>query len=130
LRELEQRIQSVLDAARKYRVTPEQLEQVLQGTLARLADMGEAGDLAELLQQEKIAQQDYLAAAQQLTAKRGQAAARLALEITAAMQTLAMQGGSFAAALLPLPEGNAYGLETIEFQVAVNPGTSYAVWRK
>ncbi|HZW86803.1 MAG TPA: DNA repair protein RecN [Gallionella sp.] len=124
LRELEQRIQSVLDAARKYRVTPEQLEQVLQGTLARLADMGEAGDLAELLQQEKIAQQDYLAAAQQLTAKRGQAAARLALEITAAMQTLAMQGGSFAAALLPLPEGNAYGLETIEFQVAVNPGTS------
>ena len=124
LRELEQRIQSVLDAARKYRVTPEQLEQVLQGTLARLADMGEAGDLAELLQQEKFAQQDYLAAAQQLTAKRGQAAARLALEITAAMQTLAMQGGSFAAALLPLPEGNAYGLETIEFQVAVNPGTS------
>ncbi len=124
LRELEQRIQSVLDAARKYRVTPEQLEQVLQGTLARLADMGEAGDLAELLQQEKFAQQDYLAAAQQLTAKRGQAAARLALEITAAMQTLAMQGGSFAAALLPLPEGSAYGLETIEFQVAVNPGTS------
>src|SRR6266481_719057 len=124
LRELEQRIQSVLDAARKYRVTPEQLEQVLQSTLARLADMGEAGDLAELLQQEKFAQQNYLAAAQQLTAKRGQAAARLALEITAAMQTLAMQGGSFAAALLPLPEGSAYGLETIEFQVAVNPGTS------
>jgi DNA repair protein RecN (Recombination protein N) len=43
------------------------------------------------------------------------------------MQTLAMQGGSFAVALLPLDQddairGNAYGLETIEFQVAANPG--------
>jgi DNA repair protein RecN (Recombination protein N) len=57
-----------------------------------------------------------------LSAGRKQAAARLSREITAAMQTLAMQGGSFAAALLPLAEGNAYGLETVEFQVAANPG--------
>ncbi|MGC2048980.1 MAG: DNA repair protein RecN, partial [Gallionella sp.] len=41
---------------------------------------------------------------------------------TAALQTLAMQGGSFAVELLPLAEGNAYGLEEVEFQVAANPG--------
>jgi DNA repair protein RecN (Recombination protein N) len=122
LREQEQRIQSVMDAARKYRVAPEQLDEALQRTLARLAELGGDADLAELEQQEKSAQQSYLSAAQKLTAARKKAAGKLAREITAALQTLAMLGGSFAVALLPLAEGNAFGLETIEFQVAANPG--------
>ncbi|OGS97801.1 MAG: DNA repair protein RecN [Gallionellales bacterium RBG_16_56_9] len=122
LREQEQRIRSVMDAARKYRVAPEQLGEALQHIVARLAELGGDADLAALEQQEKSAQQSYLAAAQKLAAARKQAAAKLAREITAAMQTLAMQGGSFAVALLPLAEGNAYGLETVEFQVAANPG--------
>jgi len=122
LREQEQRIQSVMDAARKYRVAPEQLDEALQRTLARLAELGGDADLAELEQQEKSAQQSYLSAAQKLTAARKKAAGKLAREITAALQTLSMLGGSFAVALLPLAEGNAFGLETIEFQVAANPG--------
>jgi DNA repair protein RecN (Recombination protein N) len=127
LREQEQRIQSVMDAARKYRVAPEQLDEALQRIVARMEELGGDADLAELEQQEKSTQQSYLAAAQKLTAARKKAAGKLAREITAAMQTLAMQGGSFAVALLPLGQdnaisGNAYGLETIEFQVAANPG--------
>ncbi|HEX5338813.1 MAG TPA: DNA repair protein RecN [Gallionella sp.] len=122
LREQERRIQDVLDAARKYRVAPEQLDEALQRCVARLAELGGDADLDELVKQEQAAQQRYLAAAQKLTAQRKQAAEKLSREITAAMQTLAMQGGSFAVALLPLAEGNAYGLETIEFQVAANPG--------
>jgi DNA repair protein RecN (Recombination protein N) len=122
LREQEQRIQSVMDAARKYRVAPEQLDQALQNIVARLAELGGDADMAELEKQEKAAQQDYLAAAKKLTSSRKKAADKLAREITAALQTLAMQGGSFAVALLPVGEGNAYGLETIEFQVAANPG--------
>jgi DNA repair protein RecN (Recombination protein N) len=122
LREQEQRIQGVMDAARKYRVAPEQLDVALQRILARLAELGGDADLAQLEQQEKSAQQKYLSAAQKLTAARKKSAVKLAREITAAMQTLAMQGGSFAVVLLPLQEGNAHGLETIEFQVAANPG--------
>jgi DNA repair protein RecN (Recombination protein N) len=122
LREQEQRIQSVMDAARKYRVAPEQLNEALQRIVARLAELGGDADLAELEQQENSAQQGYLAAAQKLTAARKKSAVKLAREITAALQTLAMPGGSFAVALLPLAEGNAFGLETIEFQVAANPG--------
>jgi DNA repair protein RecN (Recombination protein N) len=127
LREQEQRIQSVMDAARKYRVAPEQLNEALQRIVARLTELGGDADLAELEQQEKSAQQSYLAAAQKLTAARKKAAVKLAREITAALQTLAMPGGSFAVALLPLAEvntnrGSACGLETIEFQVAANPG--------
>jgi DNA repair protein RecN (Recombination protein N) len=112
----------VMDTARKYRVAPEQLNDALQRIVARLAELGGDADLAELEKQEKTAQQSYLAAAQKLTAGRKKAADKLAREITAALQTLAMQGGGFAVALLPLAEGNACGLETVEFQVAANPG--------
>jgi DNA repair protein RecN (Recombination protein N) len=127
LREQEQRIQSVMDAARKYRVAPEQLGEALQRIVARLAELGGDADQVELEQQEKSAQQSYLAAAQKLSVVRKKAAVKLSSEITAALQTLAMPGGSFAVALLPLAQddairGNAFGLETIEFQVAANPG--------
>jgi DNA repair protein RecN (Recombination protein N) len=122
LREQEQRIQSVMDASRKYRVAPEQLNEALQRIAARLDELGGNTDLAELEKQEKSARQNYLAVAQKLTAARKKYAVKLAREITAAVQTLAMPGGSFEVALLPLTEGNASGLENVEFQVAANPG--------
>ncbi|MEO6976068.1 MAG: DNA repair protein RecN [Gallionella sp.] len=132
LHEQEQRIQTVLDIARKYRVAPEQLGEALQRIIARLDELGGDADLAELVRQEKSAQQNYLAAAKKLTAARKKAAGKLGQEITEAMQGLAMQGGSFAVALLPLARGNdsgdddssgsSWGLESIEFQVAANPG--------
>ncbi len=127
LREQEQRIGSVMDAARKYRVAPEQLDEALQRIVARLTELGGDADLAELEQQEKAARQIYMDAAKKLTVARKKAADKLAREITEAMQTLAMQGGSFTVVLLPLAQdeansGSAYGLETIEFQVAANPG--------
>ena len=122
LLELEQRIQGVMDAARKYRVAPEHLDEALQRIAARLDELGGDADLAELAQHEKSVQQHYLAVAEKLTVVRKKSADKLSREITEAMQSLAMQGGSFAVALLPQDEGNAYGLETIEFQVAANPG--------
>jgi DNA repair protein RecN (Recombination protein N) len=120
--EKEQKIQSVMDMARKYRVMPERLNEVLEQVVVRLAELGSDIDLAELARQEKAAKQRYLDSAQTLSRARQLAADKLSQQITVAMQTLAMQGGSFAAVLLPLPEGNAYGLEAVEFQVAANPG--------
>lgn len=122
LHEQERRIQSVMDATRKHRVAPEQLNEVLRLIVARLAELGGDADLAALEQQEKSSQKNFLTAAQKLTMARKKAADKLAHEITAAMQTLAMQGGSFAVVLQPLGEGAAHGLENIEFQVAANPG--------
>ncbi len=122
LHELEQRIQSVMEAARKYRVAPELLDEALQRIESRLAELGGAADLAELALQEQAQQQRYLAEAKKLSGARKKAADKLAHEISTAMQTLAMQGGSFFVTLPPLVEGNAGGLETVEFQVAANPG--------
>jgi len=118
----EQRIQAVMDMARKYRILPESLGDTLQQLVTRLEKLGSEADLAELIEQEKAAQQRYLLAAQQLSRTRKSAAAKLTTEITAAMQKLAMQGGSFAVVLSPLAEGNVHGLDGIEFRVAANPG--------
>ena len=122
LREQELHIQHIMDAARKHRVAPEQLDEVLQRSRARLSELGGDADLAQLQKQEQLAQKNYLQSAQKLSGARQKSAAKLSAEITAAMQTLAMQGGTFAVALQPLDAGNAHGLETIELQVAANPG--------
>jgi len=123
LREQESRIAAVVDAARKYRVSPEELPQVLERIAGRLAELGGDTDLAELARQENAARGKYLAAANKLSAVRNKAAQKLSQEITASMQTLAMAGGSFAVVLTPLAEGNGHGLEAVEFRVATNPGT-------
>ena len=122
LREQEQRMAAIVEASRKYRVSPEALPQALAVIVARLDELGGDADIEELAKQDKAAHELYLAAAKKLSAARKQAAEKLSQEISLAMQTLAMQGGSFTVALLPLAEGNAHGLETIEFQVAANPG--------
>lgn len=123
LREQEQRMADVVEAARKYRVPPEQLPHALQGIVARLDELGGDADLAALAQQDEAARAAYLAVAKKLSAVRGKAAQKLSDEITTAMQTLAMQGGQFAVQLTALPEGNVHGLEAVEFQVAANQGS-------
>ena len=123
LREQEQRMSDIVDAARKYRVSPEQLPETTQRIAARLCELGGDADLNELAIQESSAREKYLVAAKKLGLARIQAAQKLSGEISAAMQTLAMQGGRFEVVLIPLGEGNAHGLEAVEFQVAANPGT-------
>lgn len=120
--EKEAQIQAVMDMARKYRVLPEQLNDVLVQTVARLAELGGDVDLAELERQEKAAKQKYQNVALPLSRARRLAADKLSQQITEAMQKLAMQGGSFAVVLSQLTEPAAQGLEAIEFQVAANPG--------
>ncbi|MEI7842691.1 MAG: DNA repair protein RecN [Gallionellaceae bacterium] len=123
LREQERRLADVVEASRKYRVPPEQLPQALKKIVTRLDELGSSDDMVELVKQDKALQDSYQAAAKKLTVVRTQAAKTLSDEISTAMQTLAMQGGQFAVQLTALSEGNAYGLETVEFQVAANQGT-------
>ncbi len=122
LRELETRINDVVSAAHKYRVSPEQLPGVLADMTSRLSELGGGADAADLVQQDAAAYDRYLSLAQQLSAARQTAASALSAEISSAMQTLAMQGGQFSVCVQPLTEGLAHGLENIEFQVAANLG--------
>ncbi len=124
LAEQEERMGAIVDAARKYRVPPDELPKVLERVTARLDELGGNGDLTELAAQEAALRDKYLAAGKKLSAARKQAADKLSQEITGAMQTLAMQGGSFTVKLVALEEGNAHGLEAVEFRVATNQGAA------
>jgi len=99
--EKEQKIQFVMDMARKYRVMPERLNEVLEQVVVRLAELGSDIDLAELARQEKAARQRYLDSAQTLSRARQLAADKLSQQITVAMQTLAMHGGSAPPLVVP-----------------------------
>lgn len=121
--EQEQRMAAVMDVARKYRVAPEQLPAVLQDILTRLDAVISDDDLDALAQQETIARDQYQFAANEISSVRKKAAEKLSAAITDLMQSLAMQGGRLTVALKPLVEGNAHGLETPEFQIAINEGS-------
>ncbi|HET9700419.1 MAG TPA: DNA repair protein RecN [Burkholderiales bacterium] len=122
LRELEARLSAVHGTARKYRVAPEELPALAERIAARLGQISALADSRELARQEEAARSGYLAAARELGAARRRAARDLTEQVSAAMQGLAMQGGSFAVAFLELPEGNSHGLEHVEFQVAAHAG--------
>ncbi|MGB8517484.1 MAG: AAA family ATPase, partial [Gallionella sp.] len=77
LREQEQRIANIMDAARKHRVAPEQLAEVLQRVSTRLNELGGDADIAELEKQEHAARQNYLQTAKKLSAARQKSAVKL-----------------------------------------------------
>ncbi|MDR1936350.1 MAG: DNA repair protein RecN, partial [Candidatus Accumulibacter sp.] len=118
LSEIERRIEAVLACARKYRARPEELSGLLAGWRERLSALGEAADTAALEARAREARQEYEALAKKLSAARAKAAKQLGAEISRVMQQLALAGGRFEIALVPVAEGGAFGLEQVEFRVA------------
>ena len=118
LREVEQRLDALHTAARKYRVEPDALPELATHTRERLAELGAGGDPETLRRREAEAEATYRELAKKLTAGRRKAAKKLAEAVTAGMQDLAMQGGVFEVSLEPLETPAAHGLEQIEFRVA------------
>jgi len=123
LRGVEQRLDAIHGTARKYRVQPEALPELLAGAQTRLRALEIASDLETLARQEQVALARYQDRARRLSADRKKAAARLSKEVSAAMKELAMTGGRFEVALRALTEGSAAGNEEVEFLVAANAGT-------
>jgi len=124
LREVEQRLEAVHGAARKFRVKPEALPELLASARQRLKDLEVTADLETLARQEQSARSRYDKVASELSAARTAAAAKLGREVNAAMKELAMSGGRFEVELRSLlPDGSAAGNELVEFLVSTNPGT-------
>lgn len=123
LAEVEARIQALHAAARKHRIRPEELPQLLTQWQARMAELEDAGSDGELARQETAARQAYMQLAETLGKGRRQAASQLSARISAEMQRLALSGGSFLVALTP-QEPAASGLEQVEFLVAGHAGVT------
>jgi DNA repair protein RecN (Recombination protein N) len=121
LAQIERRIESVTSLARKHRVAPEGLPELQAEWIRRLDELVARADPVRLAEQESRARADYESAARRLSAARQPAAASLSREVTEAMQTLAMAGGTFEVALEPEANGTVHGFESVEFRVAANP---------
>ena len=123
---VEQRIQNILDLARKHRVEPETLttlHEQLQKELDNIDHVDER--LNELGQQQKELEIKYLNACEKLSNSRKISAAKLNKKITQSMQTLGMNGGKFEITINPVTsKRSAYGLDQIEFTVTANAGQS------
>ena len=118
LGEIERRIEAVLACARKYRASPEELPELLARWRERLAALGEAADTVALAARVQAARQEYEALARKLSTARVKAAKQLGAEVSRVMQQLALGGGRFEIALVPVAEGGAFGLEQVEFRIA------------
>ena len=121
LARVEDRLAALHGAARKYRVRPEALAELLAETEARLAALAESADAELLERRASQARAHYEKLARELSATRKRAARTLEARVTEAMQELAMQGGRLEVALVPVPAPASYGAEAIEFRVASHP---------
>ncbi len=119
---LDARIDAVMQAARKHKVTPAELPGLMAKMEHQLTDLTQRADPIALAAQEHAARRAYEAVAAELSVQRRKAADVLGAAVTGGMQELAMAGGRFEIALEPLPEGASYGLEAVEFRVAANAG--------
>lgn len=118
----EERIAAIHALARKYRIPPEEISDLLHRTTQRLQELGGNTDGDSLAEAVSSAKKAYDELAQTLSIARRKAAETLAHQVTEAMQTLAMAGGCFDITLTPYNQGNAHGLEQIEFQVSTHRG--------
>ena len=122
LAELDARIQAVMTLARKHRAQPETLSEIQVSLIERLQALRLASDPAALEAAEAATKKEYDALAKKLSTGRRKTAGELSKAVTEAMQQLAMAGGSFDIALLPLADPASYGNEAIEFRVSANTG--------
>ncbi|MDF3010181.1 MAG: recN [Burkholderiales bacterium] len=121
LREVEARIEALHAAARKHRVKPEALHQLLSDLEKRLGELELSTDPQALGREVAAARARYDASAAKLSAKRRSAADALSKAVSAGMQQLAMAGGKFSVSLKKNDEPAATGAEDIEFEMASHP---------
>jgi DNA repair protein RecN (Recombination protein N) len=124
LAQVEERMQALHGAARKYRSEEDSLAKLLLETSERLEALTASQNIDVLREKVKAEEAAYLKIAKQLSQKRSKAAAELGKLVTDAMQDLSMAGGQLVIALIPLNEGGSNGLEQIEFLVAGHAGST------
>ncbi|HUX30398.1 MAG: DNA repair protein RecN [Thiobacillus sp.] len=122
LAELDRRLADMHRLARKHRVQPEALADLLLQFEARLAELAASDDFDALQAAEDAAWTQYQAQANQLGALRRKAATALSKQVTAAMHELSLAGGHLDIQLQAVAEPRAHGLEDVGFLVASHPG--------
>jgi DNA repair protein RecN (Recombination protein N) len=124
LNHVEERLTSIYDIARKHRIKPEELPELITRLNHELEQL-QGGDakLDQLAEQVASAEKSYRQLAEQLSNKRSKAAVTLAKHVNSQLKSLAMENAQLSVNLTPSHEkANANGLEDIEFLISTNPG--------
>mgnify|MGYP001812099712 FL=1 len=133
LSELERQLGAQHDLARKHRVEPDQLEQVLVKMQQRFehADSLE-GRLAILEERLGQALKQYRQSALELHSRRKEQASKLSGNVSSLMQELGMEGGRFEVGVEFSDESRpaARGSDRIELRVSANPGVMPGLLKK
>lgn len=125
---VEQRMQSLHDLARKYKISPGELPALIEKITVELGSLENNDQLLnELRQKQKGILQEYIQAANQLSEKRLKAGKKLAREITQTIQTLALPHAEFQIHFQKEAETTVspFGLEKTTFMVKTNRGSDF-----
>jgi DNA repair protein RecN (Recombination protein N) len=125
----EARLFELRGLARKHRVQPDALPQLLEELAARLdrVESGGAG-IARLELAVEEAHRVYREAARALSEARTHAAARLDAAVETELKPLKLDAARFRTVVEPLDEGqwSPAGMDRVEFEVSTNPGAPFA----
>ncbi len=123
--DIERRLASIEELARKHRVAGEALPARQAALAAELSGLeNAAADLSTVRAQLAAGLDRYQELARTLSARRATAARALAKQISAHMQELGMAGGRLLIDVQPseTAEPAPHGLDRVEFRVSTNPG--------
>lgn len=124
--EVERRMSTMLELARKHRVEPVALPALYRQLQDEAEQLADATDLATLEARVAATGKAYAGAAQNLSKAREKAAKTLGKGVSEAMQDLALGGGQCRIVLQPLEGGGPHGDERVELQVS---GLAGSDWR-
>jgi DNA repair protein RecN (Recombination protein N) len=125
LEQVEARLFDIRGLARKHRVEPDQLAALGAEMRAQLAAIDAGGErIAELDRQLVAARQTYSSLAEELSARRREAAARLDAAVASELAPLKLDAARFRTALAAAEPGPS-GTDRVEFEVSTNPGAPF-----
>ena len=127
LRTTEERLSALHDLARKHRVAADELPDLLATLQMELESLtGGSAQLEDIERQLSDTALAWRQSAEQLSAKRHEAAAVLGQRVMATLGQLAMHKCVFEIALIPFGDTrpDPRGAEDVEFLIATNPGAS------
>jgi len=129
LENIEERLFGLRGAARKYRVTPEELPAHLENVRQKLdAIKNSENRINEVAKKLAIEKQKFVSEAQKLSKKRKDAAIGFQQKLVAELAPLKMENTRFEVSIEPLSESgwSRYGIDKVSFLASTNPGTPFA----
>lgn len=123
LQEIEERLSSCYEIARKHRIQPQQLHQLYLQLNDELDQLGDNETLLDQLQEKAtLLLEEYLCAARKLSAQRVKTAKKLQKQVNQQLQQLSMKNALFEISIQHHNKPHPSGLDEIEFLISTNPG--------